>query len=252
MREFYHAVKSEGYLFLHSKLLGLHIGVPLLGILLFCSYYAYAPWADEDKILMYLQAITLAFPLLIAIIMGMSYDDEKEAAQFSRMLTAPYSRSVVHLAKLAMLILVGMLAAFVAVGGFGMISNSMGNYALSMAGYFEMFGAVWVCYLCLYIFQYMVSFEFGKGSGLALGIFNTLMSALMYTGLGDRIWYFLPCAWGIRMVSYLTQYSVYHKVNALIKTEMIKGCGMIGLITILSLVGFNLWASKWQGIRAQD
>lgn len=252
MREFYHAVKSEGYLFLHSKLLGLHIGVPLLGILLFCSYYAYAPWDDEDKILMYLQAITLAFPLLIAIIMGMSYDDEKEAAEFSRMLTAPYNRRVVHLAKLAMLIFMGMLAAFVAIVGFGMISNSMGNHALSMAGYFEMFGVVWVCHLCLYVCQYVVSFEFGKGSGLALGIFNTLMSALMYTGLGDRIWYFLPGAWGIRMVSYLTQYSVYHRVNALIKTEMIKGCGMIGLITIMSLVGFNLWASKWQGIRAQD
>lgn len=77
MRELYHAVKSEGYLFLHSKLLGLHIGVPLLGITLFCSYYAYAPWADTDKILMYLQAVVLAFPLLIAIIIGMSYDDEK-------------------------------------------------------------------------------------------------------------------------------------------------------------------------------
>lgn len=252
MRALYHAVKSEGYLFLHSKLVGLHIGVPLLGITLFCSYYAYAPWADTDKILMYLQAVVLAFPLLIAIIIGMSYDDEKEAAQFSRMLTAPYSRRVVHFGKLAMLTIMGMLAAFVAIVGFGMISKRMGNHALSMVRYLEMFGVILACHLCLYVFQYVVSFEFGKGSGLALGIFNTLMSALMYTGLGDRIWYFLPCAWGIRMVSYLTQYSVYHRVNALIKTEMIKGCGMIGLITILSLVGFNLWASKWQGIRAQD
>lgn len=252
MREIYDALKSEVYLFLHSKLLWLHIGMPLLGIMVFCSYYAYVPWADTDKIFMYLQAVVLAFPLLVAIIMGMSYDDEKEAAHFSRMLAAPYSRRVVHFGKLATLTFMGMLAAFAAIVGFGISSKGMGNDALSMAGYLEVFGVVLVCHLCLYIVQYVVSFEFGKGSGLSLGIFNVLMSALMYTGLGDSIWYFLPCAWSIRMVSYLTQYSIYHIGNALIKSELIKGCGMIELITILSVVGFNLWASKWQGIKVQD
>lgn len=252
MKEIYYAVKAEVYRFLHSKLLAIHIGVPLLGIGLFCSYYSYAPWKDEDKIFAYLQAIVLAFPLLIAVIVAMSYDDEKEAAQFARMLTVPYRRSVIHLSKLVVLIQFGILATFGAIFGFGVISRIMGNQALNGAGYVGMFIAILGSQLCLYILQYVVSFRWGKGFGLGLGVLNVLMSALMYTGLGDRIWYFFPCAWGIRMISYLAESSIYHRGSTFIRHELIKGCGTMGLMTILSLVVFMIWADKWQGVKAQD
>lgn len=252
MKAFINSCKAEFYQIIHSKLLGLHIVIPLIGIILFSSYYSYAAWDNEDKILVYLQTVAMAFPILIAIVLAMSFEAEQNAGHFQRILSVPYSKRISHLSKLTILEVVGFIATLVAVVGFGIISRLMGNQIYSLLDYFKMATLLFVTNIGLYMIQYIVSFQWGKGLALGLGIMGGLLSPLMYLGLGDGIWKFIPCAWGIRFVSYASSLSMNASESKWIVQEF-KESFMVMLVIIILISGiFLLWSSRWQGKNVQD
>lgn len=252
MKQFINSCKSEAYQMIHSKLLGLHIGVPLIGIILFCSYYSYAPWENEDKILVYLQTVAIAFPILVAIVMAMSYEEEQDAGHFQRILSVPYSKTISHLSKLVILGSIGLMATLLTVVGFGFISRLMQNEAYGLLDYFKVAILLFIANFGLYMIQYIVSFQWGKGLALGLGIMGGLLSPLMYLGLGDGIWKLIPCAWGIRLVSYASNLVMNIDENGFMLQEFKQGFIVMSFIIILLLIIFLFWSNKWQGAKIQE
>lgn len=108
MKEFFNSLKQERYLFRHSPLLWIHIGIPLLGVLLLSWYFLGAD--QENEILSFMIMISLAYPFAIGVVCGVSAGMEWESGYIHRMNTFPGSPAISHLAKLAYLLWTGLLA----------------------------------------------------------------------------------------------------------------------------------------------
>lgn len=252
MKQFTRSYRAEVYQIVHSKLLWIHLVIPIIGILLFGSYYSYSPWGNEDKIIIYLQTLATAFPVLIAIVVGMSCEEEKSAGHFQRMLSVPYSKTISHLSKLMVLGSQGFMSVLLAIVGFGMVSKFMGNHAVGMLDYFKLAILLLVSNLGWYMIQYIVSFQLGKGLGLGLGIAGGLLSPLMALGLGDGIWQMVPCAWGIRLASYALELIIKNGEYRLIISVFKQGFMSMLMITMLLLVVFLYWSKRWQGTEIEE
>ncbi|MCS4516480.1 hypothetical protein JTS93_10565 [Clostridium botulinum] len=61
---------------------------------------------------------------------------------------------------------------------------------------------LFVANVLLYILHVLVTLKLGRGASIGLGIAGTLLSALMLTGLGDRVWQWTPWAFGVRFCDY--------------------------------------------------
>lgn len=108
MKEFFNSLKQERYLFRHYPLLWIHIGIPLLGVLLLSLYFLGAD--QENEILSFMIMISLAYPFAIGVVCGVSAGMEWESGYLHRMNTFPGSPAISHLAKLAYLLWTGLLA----------------------------------------------------------------------------------------------------------------------------------------------
>lgn len=241
--KFINLFKSNFYKIAHSNLLWLHIVVPLIGILLFITL----PWQETKKLLVYFQTVATAFPLLIAIVTSMSSEEELNAGSFQNILSVPCSKAVVHLNKLSILSVFGFLATILAVGGFGIIFILMGNKILGLFLYVKIAIILFLSNFSLYVIQYMISYNFGKGISLGLGTVGSLLSSLLSLSLGDGIWYFIPYGWGIR----LGTYSAYKYMNLGLSNVFIAdfkiGVISMAIISSILLIIFLIWGKKWEG-----
>ncbi len=98
---------------------------------------------------------------------------------------------------------------------------------------------------CIYIILFMFGLSFGKSASIGVGIVGSLISALMLTGLGDKVWKFIPWAWGVRFVDfYFLKYIDYTTYSYLIGEIRIgKMCAIIisVILFVYSLIWFNFW-----------
>jgi ABC-2 type transport system permease protein len=59
------------------------------------------------------------------------------------------------------------------------------------------------------------------------------------------IWYFFPCAWGIRLVPLVASFARENTPAILTKIEV--GTGSLIFLTFFMLVVLFLWFKKWEG-----
>lgn len=247
MNNFINSIKAELFKVLLSKIFLLHIIIPVVGISLFAGYYSYSPWNEQDKLLAFIQTVVLAFPLMIAIVTSMVEEQEAKAGDFHNILSVPYLRVIEHLSKIFVIGLFGLFASILTVTGFGIIFRLMGYVTYPIILYLKLSVLIFTLNFGLYIIQYMVSFSFGKGISLGLGVLGTLMSPLLNFGLADSFWYYIPFGWGIRMITYyfykVTNIEIFNVVSPNYKM----GALIITTIIIITIIIFLLWSKKWEG-----
>ncbi|BCK01047.1 lantibiotic immunity ABC transporter MutG family permease subunit [Anaerocolumna chitinilytica] len=251
MKNLMNSVKAGSYKILHSKLLFLYITVPVIGIFVFCAYYSYSPWNEADKVLVFIQAIAMAFPLIISIATTMLYDQELKAGNFQNMLSVPYQKLVSHLGNLITLLLFGLFASAFTILGFGIIFRIMGFSLFSVLVYFKLSLVMFLSNVTLYILQYMICFTFGNGISLSTGIIGTLLSPLLYLGLGDIIWRYIPWGYAIRIATYYLKQYTDRNLYDTIAHDMKAGTLTVSIITIVLISIFVLWGNRWQGINTK-
>ncbi len=245
MKRYVMLFQSELYKLLHSSLAYVHIFVPILGITVFLAYYTISPWNEPEKVSAYLQILAMIFPVLIAVITTITSEMEAQAGFFQGLLSIPCEKRVIHIVKLDVLLMFGLISTFVTVAGFGMLFRWMGNIGFSSSFYSKAAILLFSGNIPSYILHYMISFALPKGVGLGLGIMGSLLSALLLTGLGDMIWYYLPWSISVRMCSIFVENEVKNRI-------FMEGIGVKNGLSFMIIASFFLflslifWGMKWE------
>lgn len=252
MKNLFNNIKANIYKLAHSKLLLLHLIIPILGISVFCAYYSYSPVSEKNKVFTFVQVIALTFPFMIAIATSMLYEQELKAGNFQCILSAPYSKITSHMGNLISLCLFGLFASVFTVLGFGIVFRIMGFITFSISFYFKVSLVLFLSNISLYILQYMICFTFGKGVSLSFGIVGTLLSPLLYLGLGNFIWKYIIFGYGIRISTYyLCKYTDIEAFNR-IAVDFKVGTITVMIITIILIAFITVWGEFWQDSKNKE
>lgn len=246
MKQFIKNIKSDGYKVMHSTLLLVHLFIPILGVAIFLAYYTFSAWDEVQKVIAYLQMLSMVYPFLIGIITVMVSEQELQAGSFHMLLGTPGKKYIPHLGKLVVLMMFGFASSFIAVCGFGILFQAMDNVLLPNSLYLKAFLLLFLGNLPLYMLQYILSFAFAKGVGLGFGIIGSLLSALLSTGLGDRIWPFLPWSIATRFCSVLVESETTNRpfIN---NSGIDKGFLFLLITSTILLLMLKLWSENWEG-----
>ena len=77
-----------------------------------------------------------------------------------------------------------------------------------------------------------------------------LFAALMLTGLGEVIWFFVPSAWGVRLVSLLSRYWLQGDMRTV--PAMHLGARTAAIATLLMLAALFTWFQRWEGRKGDE
>jgi ABC-2 type transport system permease protein len=93
----------------------------------------------------------------------------------------------------------------------------------------------------------LCSFQFGTGASIGLGIAETLISALTLTGLGEGIWKWIPCSWGVRLCDYYLKWKDSGENITIYMKEFQNGTTICFVMTVLLLLSSFLWFHYFEG-----
>lgn len=240
-------IKAELYKVSHSGLIWIHICVPLFAMGVFLAYYRFNAWSELAKVVGYLQVLSIAYPFMIALVTTILSELETRAGNCQLVLTVPCDRSIVHLVKLAVLLMCGLLSSLLAVLGFGAVFRAMGNSGFSLAFYAGAAVLLFGGNITWYGISYLASFQFSnaKGAGIGIGIVGSLVAALMQTGLGDAVWYYVPCGISVRWCSMyaMSQSGDSYRMYC---TEAVKSGIFMVVSGALLLILLICWGKTWE------
>lgn len=232
----------------HTAILRVHVGIPLAGALVFLLYYATASWDPAAEVSGFLEVVSMLLPLAAGIVCGMAADQEDGAGRFQSVLAYPASRMIPWVGKIVTLVLLAVAALGIAVGVFGAVFR-----VAPLPLYVAAFGGLAGGSVVLYVLHLVVGFRFGRGASIGLGIVETLTAALALTGLGDGIWYFLPCAWPGRLCDMLVMEWIYpDAAQAALPSQIGLFCSVCLPLAGVLLIAASVWIVRWDGARAHE
>lgn len=239
-------IYSDFQKFKHTSMLWIHILIPLGTAILFLAYYSASSWKPDSKISGYFELIGAAFPLVISLVCSKAIEQEGQAGNFQTMLCGIKSRAAEYSSKLIVMLLMGTLSIALAIGVF-----AIGFKTAPSLIYLKAAGLLVVGSVFLYILHLFISLQHGRGASIGLGIVESLISALALTGLGDGIWYYLPCTWSARFCDDLV-YSWLNPSNTFGYAEIQKCLTIAIPATIIAFVLSLLWFQNWEGRKSYD
>ncbi|ACD52865.1 multidrug ABC transporter permease [Clostridium botulinum] len=228
----------------------IHICVPVIGIFIFLWYFSFSLLSSTSKVQAYLEAISLTFPLIIGIVTSMVVEQESMAGGFKEILGTEYGKGTCLISKVLVLLCTGFLSTILAIGIFFIgFQYVLKQNTLTLNFYIYQTVIIFGSQIFLYLFHLWVSFVLGNGGSIGIGIFESLTSALMLTGLGDVLWKWIPCSWGVRFSDYFT----VHWLNLGIKPNELAsiyfGTQNSIVLTILLGILFGVWFKFYEGTK---
>ena len=232
-----------------TQMIWIHLYIPVLGLIIFLSYYSYTPWNSSSKVSAYLQVLCIVFPILIGIITSMVSDQEYIAGGFQNILASSKIKCLSFISKYTLFLLLGLLSTILSVIGFYVGFSFIENDIFPFTMYLAVVGILIGSNIFEYILHFFLSLRFSKGVSIGVGIVESLISALFLTGMGDGRWVFTPCSWSIRFIGSLL--IRYQNIN-FIDPDLHLGIIICILGTILSFLIMLVWFTKWEGKKAEE
>lgn len=222
----------------------IHICLPIMGVVFFMVGYSFLSYDGTSKTLGYLKVILLLFPVLIGVLASMVIEQEAGAGRFKEMLGCVYGKQLSLISKTSMLLFSGLTSTIIAVGGFFIgFQFYLHENVLPASFYGYIILIIFGSQVFLYMFHIGLSLLWGAGASIGMGIFESLTAALMSTSLGDGIWQWIPCGWGIRLSTYFSL--KYQSVNGL--PEFNEGVKNSILFTIIFGILLIIWFNFYEG-----
>lgn len=226
-----------------------HIAIPLCVVCAFLVYYAYAPWNPQGKIEVYFQVIGIGFPILIGLFSVILTEQELSAASYQEMLALP-QRVPAFYSKLLLLITGGAFSILLTCILFGMGNiYILKQSVVPMPFYLLSAFILIVNSIVLYTFHLFLALRFNKGVSIIAGVSESLITALFLTGLGENIWYYMPCAWAPRFIMHLL---ILSKGMQIFDVKCVIAVSLCVISAIFGVLLFGIWAYRWEGQHTGD
>jgi len=250
MQKLSRQIISDGIRLNKTSFFILHLLIPLLGILIFTVYQRITIYAPDKFAVNYYQVLTLIYPLLAAWLCSIITEQEVEAGGGFFLLSTP-SRVKNLLSKLLYLLLFGLAACLLVTMGYsGVVVFIRPEFSIPLFTTLLMALLIWGCAFFEYLFHIWLGLRFSRNASFAAAAVEILFAALMLTGLGETIWFFVPSAWGVRLVSLLSRYLISGDTDTV--PAMQSGALMAVTLTILMLVFLFLWFRRWEGRKNEE
>src|SRR5690606_11655279 len=94
-----------------------------------------------------------------------------------------------------------------------------------------------------------ISLAWGMGASISVGGSGILLSALMSTSLGDKIWHYIPWGWPVRLSTLFLLYLFTYETLSYLFYETKKGLISVVVFFILMIIGGTLWFCRFDGHR---
>ncbi|MDN5341431.1 MAG: lantibiotic transport system permease protein [Oceanotoga sp.] len=240
-------IKSDFFKLKKTPIIYIHIIIPILGALTFLSYYSFSNLNTNTKITIYIQIITILFPLLIGIITGIITEQEEKAGNFQNMFCINKLKYISYTSKLITLLILSILSIILALGIF-----AIGFKQFNTIFYIKIVLSIFTANIFLYNLHLMISLKFGKASSIGIGIIGMLISALMQTGLGDKIWHIMPWSWAMRFCDYIIFKTTIKTNNTNIIPNIKTSIIIILISTLISIIITLCWFNKWEGKKSYE
>ncbi|KXZ20117.1 lantibiotic immunity ABC transporter MutG family permease subunit [Bacillus nakamurai] len=251
MRLLLRCLKADFQKTKRTSFMWLHLIIPIVCSVVFILYFYGRDQSQFQLYKTFMEAISVALPLLIGMLCGMTASLEEQAGQFKVLLGSTSPKIIAYVSKMLLLIFMNI----------GSIIMSLIIYLLGLKFILQVpnlsytifiSGGAWLVVgsIALYFIYFFVSFMFGTGASVLIGGAGLLMTSLMNTGLGDIIWKFNPWAWGIRL-SGLNGMLQFKEINEELKPFFIQEINIGALIVIFSIICLFtvglIWFSRWEG-----
>lgn len=149
----------------HTPIVWIHIIVPILISMLFAAYYAYSPSTADDisKVELYIQVLSIGFPLIIGIVCAMAVEQEADAGSFQELLMARH-KLLKFFSKICMLLLMGLGSLIIAIGILGLGLEFLIHKNVFSTVFYGKITLILLFYeVFLYLLHLLCSLRFGSG-----------------------------------------------------------------------------------------
>ena len=224
----------------------IHLGVPVAGAGLFLLYGVAAKREWQSVLEFYAETLAIVYPSVSAIICMQSVMQELKAGNFQNLLCVSTLRWSAVLRKILTLWILGLAASLLAFLLFGMgIWGTKAAWNLSVKEYLICGLILWITQAGIYLLHFFLAMRFGSGACLAAGVTQSLIAALLFTGLGDGLWMWFPCGWSGHLLLYYvkwkTESEVFKMAGEMLKEQIRTGVlSMVGM-TITGLILWCIW-----------
>ena len=228
----------------------LHLLIPVVGIVVLIIYMGITSYQAQNFTAGCFQVLGIIYPVVIALLTSIISEQETEAGGGFFML-AVSSRQKALFSKLLYLLFSGLISCLLFAFGYGILASiARAGYNPSLVLLAKAAFALWGTSIFQYLLHTWLSFRFGRGANFGMAAFEVLLSALMLTGLGDTIWMIFPCAWSSRMTSIILNASIEGTILSFLPQELIYT--IVGVLTLLMLIFFFCWFSRWEGQGSEE
>lgn len=245
-----HLMTSDGLKLKHTPFFLIHLGVPLLSILVFTGYQLIRTTPVNGLVIYEAKAVILVLPIMIALVTSLVADQEVAAGHGFFLLSAT-SRTKAFISKLVLLLLLGTLAVFFSLIGLFLVTKFIGNqWELDFQSTLYIGLLISSCMVFEYFLHTLIAFKFSKQINFSLAIIEFLLAALMITSLGEFIWILVPSSWGLRLMPIISSPSQPDALLSVLSLTQI--IGIIILLTIVMALLFFFFTKHWEGREEED
>ena len=234
-------IQSEMVKMRHSIIGLLHIFMPVLGAVVFLSYFAMYPEKDSLwKCNFFAEVTASLFPILISIIVAINISYEETPSHFYAIL-AVSDRKKILLGKLISLYVLGIIAfaGLCIVVGAGMLA--LGAEKRIIVLLFKIYLGMAVTILFSYILHLFCNLKSGMGISLTIGILES-MQCILYSNISlPKMFWFNPFAWTIEWIQQVMQ-----------KQFFLDAAIQVFLILTIALFAVLNWFLHWEGRKGYE
>lgn len=247
MGTFFRLIRGDFKKLHRSSIIWIHIVVPVLIAMLFVWYYSFSALNNISKIKYFMQALSIGFPLIIGIVCAMVVEQEAQAGNFQELLMSK-NKLLCFFSKLCMLVFMGAASLITAVGILAIsLEFFLHKDPFPAAFYGKITLLLLFCEIFLYLLHLLCSFKFGTGASVGLGISESLITAILLTGLGDKLWKWIPCSWGQRACDYYISLIIYKGSSGAYMQEFQSTMYILVAVTVIFLLISFLWFNYFEG-----